>query len=152
MCPAGRCAFRPLDRGSLDPQAPGRHPGRSFIGYASGDGFATAPDLVRFAEALADGTVLDRPYAELFAGAKLPGPEPTSYEAYTMPVSIINGQWLIGRGGGGGGSGANWDIYRDTGWVGVVLSNYDDTPLQEICLKELEAITGQPVDPPGGGG
>ena len=72
--------------------------GRPRLGlYASGDGFATAPDLVRFAEALRDGTVLDRPFAELFAGAKLPGPEPTSFEAYTMPVSIINGQWVIGR-------------------------------------------------------
>jgi CubicO group peptidase (beta-lactamase class C family) len=94
-------AVRNLDKGSLDPNIQGRNPGRSFIGYASGDGFATAPDLVRFAEALRDGTVLDRPYADLFAGAKLPGLEPTSYGAYTMPVSIINGQWVIGRGGGG---------------------------------------------------
>lgn len=145
-------AVRNLDKDSLSQQGSGENPGRSFIGYASGNGFATAPDLVRFAEALRDGTVLDRPFAELFAGAKLPGPEPTSFEAYTMPVAIINGQWVIGRGGGTGGSGANWDIYPDTGWVGVVLSNYDDIPLQEICLRELEAVTGQPVDPPGGGG
>ncbi len=145
-------AVRNLDKGSLSPPIAGRNPGRSFIGHASGGAFATAPDLVRFAEALRDGTVLDRPYADLFAGAKLPGPEPTAFEAYTMPVSIINGQWVIGRGGGAGGIGANWDIYPDTGWVGVVLSNYDEIPLFEICLKELEAVTGQPVDPPGGGG
>ena len=144
-------AVRNLDKGSLSPPIAGRNPGRSFIGHASGDAFATAPDLVRFAEALRDGTVLDRPYADLFAGAKLPGPEPTAFEAYTMPVSIINGQWVIGRGGGAGGIGANWDIYPDTGWVGVVLSNYDEIPLFEICLEELEAVTGQPVDPPGGG-
>jgi CubicO group peptidase (beta-lactamase class C family) len=144
-------AVRNLDKGSLSPPIAGRNPGRSFIGHASGGAFATAPDLVRFAEALRDGTVLDRPYADLFAGAKLPGPEPTAFEAYTMPVSIINGQWVIGRGGGAGGIGANWDIYPDTGWVGVVLSNYDEIPLVEICLKELEAVTGQPVDPPGGG-
>jgi hypothetical protein len=104
-------AVRNLDKGSLNPQIPGRNPGRSFIGYASGDGFATAGDLVRFAEALGDGTVLDRPFAELFAGAKRPGPEPTSFEAYTMPVGIINGQWVIGRGGATGGSVANWNIY-----------------------------------------
>jgi len=144
-------AVRNLDKGSLDPNIEGRNPGRSFIGYASGDGFATAPDLVRFAEALRDGTVLDRPYADLFAGAKLPGPDPTSYGAYTMPVSIINGQWVIGRGGGGGGIGANWNIYRDTGWVGVILSNCDGVPLLDICLREAEAVTGAPVNPPGGG-
>ncbi|OZV76373.1 serine hydrolase [Micromonospora echinospora] len=145
-------AVRNLDKGSLDPNIRGRNPGRSFIGYASGDGFATAPDLVRFAEALRDGTVLDRPYADLFAGPKLPGPEPTSYEAYTMPVSIVNGQWVIGRGGGGGGIGANWSIYPDTGWVGVVLSNHDGVPMLGICLREAEAVTGGPVGPPGGGG
>jgi CubicO group peptidase (beta-lactamase class C family) len=144
-------AVRNLDKGSLDRPILGRNPGRSFIGYTSGEGFAAAPDLVRFAEALYDGTLLDRPYADLFAGAKLPGPEPTAFEAYTMPVSITNGQWVIGRGGAAGGIGANWDIYPDTGWVGVVLSNSDNTPLLEICLEELAAVTGQPVDPPGGG-
>ena len=144
-------AVRNLDKGSLGPEAPNRNPGRSFIGYASGEGFATAPDLVRFAHALSDGTVLDRPYADLFAGAKLPGHEPTSFEAYTMPVAITNGQWVIGRGGGAGGIGANWDIYPDTGWVGVVLSNYDDIPLLEILQQQVQAVTGQPVDPPGGG-
>ncbi|PZW03356.1 CubicO group peptidase, beta-lactamase class C family [Micromonospora phaseoli] len=144
-------AVRNLDRGSVSPPIRGRNPARSFIGYASADGFATAPDLVRFAHALRDGTLLDRPYADLFAGAKLPGPGPTSFEAYTMPISIIGGQWVIGRGGGTGGGGANWTIYPDTGWVGVVLSNYDDMPLLEICLQEVEAVTGQRLDPPGGG-
>ncbi|TDD39600.1 serine hydrolase domain-containing protein [Saccharopolyspora elongata] len=137
-------AVRNLDKGT-------RNPGRGFIGYASGDGFATAPDLVRFANALRDGTVLDRPYADLFAGPKLPGHGPTSYEAYTMPVSIIGDQWVIGRGGGTGGSSANWTIYPDTGWVGVVLSNYDEVPIQDICLQEIKAITGVTIDPPGGG-
>lgn len=144
-------AVRNLDKGSLGPGAPGRNPGRSFIGYSSGEGFATAPDLARFAQALRDGTLLDRPYADLFAGAKLPGHEPTSFAAYTMPVAIIGGQWVIGRGGGAGGIAANWDIYPDTGWVGVVLSNYDDIPLLEILHQQMQAITGQPIDPPGGG-
>ncbi|MEU8377315.1 serine hydrolase domain-containing protein [Micromonospora sp. NPDC048894] len=145
-------AVRNLDKGSLDPNILGRNPGRGFIGYASGDGFATAPDLVRFAEALRDGTLLDRPYADLFAGAKLPGPVPTAYEGYTMPVSIVNGQWVIGRGGGAGGVGANWSIYPDTGWVGVILGNSDGVPMLDICLREAEAVTGGPVGPPGGGG
>ena len=144
-------AVRNLDKGSVGPNTPGRNPGRGFIGYASGDGFATAPDLVRFAEALRDGTVLDRPYAELFAGAKLPGPAATSFDGYTMPVSIVNGQWVFGRGGGNGGIGADWSIYPDTGWVGVVLSNCDGVPLLDVLLREAGAITGAPVKPPGGG-
>jgi CubicO group peptidase (beta-lactamase class C family) len=146
-------AVRNLDKGSPSPQMPGRNPGRSFIGYASGDGFATAPDLVRFAHALRDGTVLDRPYVELFTGAKLPGRGgPRSFIGYTMPVKVVNGpQWLFGRGGANGGSAANWNIYPDTDWVGVVLSNYDDIPIQEILKRETQAVTGQPIDPPAGG-
>jgi CubicO group peptidase (beta-lactamase class C family) len=146
-------AVRNLDKGTLDP-FPDRNPGRSFIGHASGGGFATAPDLVRFAEALRDGTLLNRPYADLYTGAKLPFPgDPTSYAAYSGPLSILNGtQWVFGRGGGGGGIAANWNVYPDIDWVGVVLSNSDDLlDFGEILAQEQQAITGQPVDPPGGG-
>ena len=65
-------AIRNLHDSSPNPDETGKNPGRSFIGDAGGGGFATAADLVRFAHALADGTVLDRPYAELFAAAKIP--------------------------------------------------------------------------------
>ncbi|MFD1146947.1 serine hydrolase domain-containing protein [Saccharothrix hoggarensis] len=143
-------AVRNLDKGSVSPHITGRNPARGFIGHASGDGFVTAPDLVRFANALRDGTVLARPYADLFAGAKLPGHEPTSYAGYTMPVKVVGDQWMIGRGGGAGGIGANWSIYPDTGWVGVILSNYDDIPLVEIGVRETKAITGVTLDPGGG--
>ena len=145
-------AVRNLDKGSVDPIIKGRNPGRGFIGHASGDGFATAPDLVRFAEGLRNGTLLQRPYADLFAGAKLPGPDPTSFDGYTMPISIVNGQWVFGRGGGAPGVGANWSVYPDTGWVGVGLSNCDSEALLDILMRQEAAITGAPVTPPGGGG
>jgi hypothetical protein len=70
-----------------------------------------------------------------------------------MPISISNGQWVIGRGGAGPGIGANWSIYPDTGWVGVVLSNDDNLPIQDLLVRQEAAITGAPVNlPPGGGG
>ncbi|MFD0857195.1 serine hydrolase [Actinomadura adrarensis] len=137
-------AVRNLDKGSVNPQIAGKNPARGFIGYVGDDGFATAPDLIRFAHALRDGTVLDRPHADLFTGAKLPGRGGgDSFMAYTMPAKIINGRWQIGRGGGTGGSAANWNIYPDSDWVGVVLSNYDDVPLQEILQLERQAIMGR---------
>ncbi|MBY8847516.1 beta-lactamase family protein [Saccharothrix sp. MB29] len=144
-------AVRNLDKGTANPYIPGRNPARGFIGHASGDAFATAPDLVRFANALRDGTVLSRPFVDLFAGPKLPGHDSTSYKAYTMPISIVGDQWVIGRGGVAGGSAANWSIYPDTGWVGVVLCNTDDVPFPEICIQETKAVTGVTLDPPGGG-
>ncbi|KPM53715.1 beta-lactamase [Frankia sp. R43] len=144
-------AVRNLDRSTPNPAAPGRNPGRSFIGFAGDDGFATAPDLVRFAQALRDGTVLDGPFADLFIGAKVPqgkgkdgGPAPAhpSFMAYSIAAKIINGQWVIGHGGGNGGSVANWHIYPDTDWVGVILGNYDGVPMQELVDREMQAITG----------
>ncbi|GAA0461118.1 serine hydrolase [Paractinoplanes deccanensis] len=145
-------AVRNLDKGSVLKPIEGRNPGRAFIGNPSGDGFATAPDLVRFAEALRDGTLLSRPYADLFAGAKLPGSEPTSFHGYTMPISLSNGQWVVSRGGAAPGIGANWSIYPDTGWVSVALTNDDTTPLPDILARQESAITGAPFIPPSGGG
>ncbi|GAA0329508.1 beta-lactamase family protein [Actinoallomurus spadix] len=146
-------AVRNLDKGSPRPYEPGKNPGRSFIDAPGDGGFATAPDLVRFAHALRDGTVLDRHYADLFTGAKIPhtpqtegfraAPANMSFEAYGLPVAIVNGQWTWTRGGGAPGIGANWTIYPDTDWVGVILGNIDEVPLQEMAEQETQAVTGQ---------
>ncbi|MFI6287194.1 serine hydrolase domain-containing protein [Streptomyces sp. NPDC051018] len=149
-------AVRNLDKGSPSPYVPGRNPGRNFIDAPGDGGFATAPDLVRFAYALLDGTVLDRPYADLFTGAKIPqapqggglvagraAPADAGFGAYAMPVRIVGGQWVWGRAGGDPGVGAAWNIYPDTGWVGVVLSNRDGVPLREIIERQIQAVTGR---------
>jgi hypothetical protein len=96
--------------------------------------------------------LLNRP-TPTCTGAKLPFPgDPTSYAAYSGPLSILDGtQWVFGR-GGGGGIAANWNVYPDIDWVSAVLSNSDDLlDFGEILAQEQQAITGQPVDPPGGG-
>jgi CubicO group peptidase (beta-lactamase class C family) len=144
-------AVRNLDKSSSDAQTAGVNPGRAFIDAPGDGGFTTAPDLVRFARALSDGTLLDRPYAELLTGAKLPQaaqegqPAPTlpSFMAYSLPVHIVNGQWVWSRGGGNPGVGANWTIYPYAGWVGVILGNIDGMPLQEMAQREMRAVLGQ---------
>ncbi len=143
-------SVRNLDKGSPHPDVLGKNPGRSFIDAPGDGGFATAPDLIRFARALGDGTVLDRPWVELLTGAKIPH-SGSSFGAYDMPVHIVGGQWVFGRGGGNPGVSANWNIYPYTGWVGVVLGNCDGLALQEIIRREMQAVTGaSPGD--GGGG
>ncbi|MEV7344119.1 serine hydrolase domain-containing protein [Streptomyces sp. NPDC093544] len=145
-------AVRNLNEGSPYPYELGKNPGRSFIDAPGDGGFATAPDLVRFAQGLGNGTVLDRPYADLLTGAKIPHGQAqgglaatadSSFGAYDMPVHIVNGQWVFGRAGANPGSCASWNIYPYTGWVGVVLSNYDGLPLQEISQQEVQAVTGR---------
>ncbi|MFI6497967.1 serine hydrolase domain-containing protein [Nonomuraea typhae] len=146
-------AVRNLDKGSPSPHTPGKNPGRNFIDAPGDGGFATAPDLVRFAQALRDGTVLDRRYADLLIGPRTPLPPQggglraaaadAGFGAYLMPVHIVNGQWLWGRAGGDPGVGASWNIYPDTGWVGVILSNHDGVPLWEMIEQEIQAVTGR---------
>ncbi|MFI0982033.1 serine hydrolase domain-containing protein [Streptomyces sp. NPDC021093] len=156
-------AVRNLDKGSADPYQLGKNPARTFIDAPGDGGFATAPDLIRFAHALADGTVLDRHYAELLTGPKIPhapqggGLAPrrqatvvdASFGAYQMPVGIVNGQWLKGRAGVNPGSFASWNIYPDTGWVGVILGNQDGAPFPQIIEQEMQAVLGpsRPLSP-----
>ncbi|WAL98730.1 serine hydrolase domain-containing protein [Streptomyces sp. Je 1-369] len=148
-------AVRNLDKGSPDPFQLGKNPARSYIDFPGDGGFATAPDLVRFAQALGDGTVLDRPYAELLTAPKIPlapqggglradrsTPADAAFATYMMPVSLIDGQWLNGRAGVNPGSLASWNIYPDSGWVGVILGNYDDVPFTEIIEQEMRAVLG----------
>ncbi|MEU7587767.1 serine hydrolase domain-containing protein [Micromonospora sp. NPDC049230] len=143
-------AVRNLDKSS--PYLAGKNPGRAFIDAPGDGGFATAPDLVRFAHAPGDGTVLNRPWADLLTAAKLPH-GPASFGSYTIPVRIVNGQWMFARADGNPGVGASWSIYPYTGWVGVILSNSDGVPLKEMSQQEMRAVTGgSPGGGPGGGG
>lgn len=145
-------AVRNLDKSSPNRETLGKNPGRAFIDPPGDGGFATAPDLVRFAHALGDGTLLDRPWADVLTGAKLPH-GPTSFGAYGITASIVGGQWMYQRAGGNPGVAANWDIYPDTDWAGVILGNCDGVPLQEMIGQEMQAITGaRPGGGSGGGG
>ncbi|WP_433544465.1 serine hydrolase domain-containing protein (plasmid) [Streptomyces sp. CA-294286] len=148
-------AVRNLDKGSPDPYQLGKNPARNFIDAPGDGGFATAPDLIRFADALTEGTLLDKHYAELLTGPKIPhapqggglargtaGPADASFGAYQMPVGIVNGQWLKGRAGVNPGSFASWNIYPDTGWVGVILGNQDGAPFPQIIEREMQAVLG----------
>lgn len=142
-------ALRHLDEGSPYPYVLGRNPGRAFIDAPGDGGFATAPDLVRFVRGLSDGTLLDRPWADVLTAAKIPT-GPGSFAAYGIAGHISNGQWQRQRAGGNPGVGANWSIYPDSGWVGVILGNRDGASLVDVLAQETLAVTGE--EPGGGAG
>ncbi|WP_131737039.1 serine hydrolase domain-containing protein [Actinomadura roseirufa] len=144
-------AIRNLDKSSPNPQMLGKNPGRAFIDAPGDGGFATARDLARFGHALGDGTVLERPWADVFTAANSPH-GPASFGTYGPVAKIVGDQWVWSRGGGNPGVGANWSIYPYTDWVGVILSNIDGVPLQEMVGREMQAITGVSPGGEGGGG
>jgi CubicO group peptidase (beta-lactamase class C family) len=92
-------------------------------GGPAGGGYSTAPDLLRFAEALKSGKLI----------------KPATYELMTAPKPDVNSPrygfgfqldpqaGIAGHSGGFPGISSNLDIFKGTGYVAVVMSNYGDT-------------------------
>jgi CubicO group peptidase (beta-lactamase class C family) len=105
-----------------------------FIGGPDGGAYSTAEDLLRFVTALRTGRLLNRSFAELVTGGKVPVPptgRPTGASqrlaGYGFEDLIFGDRRVFGHPGGGPGRATNLDVYPDLGWVSVVLGNYDTT-------------------------
>jgi CubicO group peptidase (beta-lactamase class C family) len=89
-------------------------------GGPAGGGYSTAEDLLRFAEALATGKLVSAATFELMT---TPKPEVSS-PRYGYGFSIDMEAGTVGHSGGFPGISSNLDIFKGTGYVAVVLSNY----------------------------
>ena len=89
-------------------------------GGPAGGGYSTAGDLVKFVEALKSGKLVSPATYELMT---TPKPEVKSPEyGYGFGVDTETG--IVGHSGGFPGISSNLDIFKRTGYVAVVLSNY----------------------------
>jgi CubicO group peptidase (beta-lactamase class C family) len=142
---------RHLDKDGGAGDVPGTNSARGFIGSGGGNGFSTAPDLVRFATALQQNDLLKQAYTRLYVNSKVSGPpmgrtppaDPArteAFHAYGPTSSIYNDQHYISHGGGIAGGSTNWSIYLDIDWVAVVLCNYD-LDIEPIITQERGRIT-----------
>jgi CubicO group peptidase (beta-lactamase class C family) len=89
-------------------------------GGPAGGGYSTAGDLVRFAEALQSGKLVSPATFELMT---TPKPELKSPE-YGYGFGVDTEAGIVGHSGGFAGISSNLDIFKGTGYVAVVLSNY----------------------------
>lgn len=89
-------------------------------GGPAGGGYSTAEDLVRFAEALKSGKLVSPKTFELMT---TPKPELNSPE-YGYGFDVDTQTSVVGHSGGFAGISSNLDIFKGTGYVAVVLSNY----------------------------
>ncbi|WP_433515451.1 serine hydrolase domain-containing protein [Nonomuraea sp. CA-143628] len=147
-------AVRNLDKGSVYGDAgQGSNSARGWMGTGGGNGFSTAPDLVRFAVALQGGRLTSRPYTEVYVNGKIsakPLKEDTSgnslrgetFQAYGPVAPIYNNQRIITHGGGAGGISTSWSFYLDMDWTAIVLSNYDLQSIEPIIALERSLVTG----------
>jgi CubicO group peptidase (beta-lactamase class C family) len=89
-------------------------------GGPAGGGYSTVEDLVRFAEALKAGKLVAPKTFELIT---TPKPEVNSSQ-YGYGFSVDTQTGVVGHSGGFPGISSNLDIFKGTGYVAVVLSNY----------------------------
>jgi len=89
-------------------------------GGPAGGGYSTVEDLVRFAEALKAGKLVSPATFELMT---TPKPEVHSPE-YGYGFGVDPETRIVGHSGGFPGISSNLDIFKGTGYVAVVMSNY----------------------------
>ena len=89
-------------------------------GGPAGGGYSTVDDLLRFAEALKAGKLVS---AQTFDLMTTPKPDVHS-PGYGFGFEIDPSTGVVGHSGGFPGISSNLDIFKGTGYVGVVLSNY----------------------------
>ena len=91
-------------------------------GGPAGGGFSTVEDLHRFARALVGGKLVS---AEMVRTLTTPKPDLSSPNyGYGFGLGGEPGNRIAGHSGGFLGISSNLDIYLDSGFVAVVLSNY----------------------------
>jgi CubicO group peptidase (beta-lactamase class C family) len=108
---------------------------RGFIGTPAGDAFSTCADMARFARALQGAKLLNRAFTGITLGGKLPlGPPagspavavpPVGFQCYGPMTMLVNNQWVTGHSGGAPGTSTDFQMYPDSDWVSVILSNRD---------------------------
>lgn len=113
-----------------------------FTGGPADGAYSTVSELLTYAQALQAGKLLGRPLVQLFSSGKVPlsptdppaDPTPNRFYGYGHRNEIAGSQRVFGHSGSTNGGRTNFDIYPDSGWVAVVLGNYDDpvTPIVEL--------------------
>lgn len=118
-----------------------------FIGLPDGAGgpYTTTTDLLAFATALQNSTLLGPDYVRLALNGKVPlSPRPTPFDeeiqlylsGYGLTDTLINDKHILSHAGEGPGVTSNLDIYPTLDWVAIVLENYDLQPfglIPDVC-------------------
>jgi CubicO group peptidase (beta-lactamase class C family) len=101
--------------------------------------FATCAQMERFAHALWEERLLDPAYTRLVLSPKLPmppppGPDPlTVFTGYGPGATLAGDRWSYGHSGGSSnGAATELIFYPDSGYVTVILSNYEPEAIRGI--------------------
>lgn len=110
------------------------------IGNPSGGAYSTVADMHAFAQALTGHRLLRPAITETVLAGKVdsdrPGGPPGDRYAYGFSDQKINGVRVVGHNGGTPGYEAQLDVYPETGWTVVVLTNQDGVLVPAVRRSE----------------
>ena len=111
----------------------------------SGGAYSTAGDLASFARALTDHRLLSPKMTATVLTPRVaspqPGGPPVDMYTYGFAYQALDGVTFVGHNGGTPGYGGQIDIYPQSGYVVVILTNQDDALVPAIQKSEA-LITG----------
>lgn len=113
-----------------------------WIGSPYHGAFSSAPDLLRFANALHGNRLLSPAFTRIVTGGRHPlGPADKPAEAgelqfygYGHAETVTGGHRVVGHSGSGPGRATNLDVFPDADRAVVVLSNHDTSVRPIVAL------------------
>ncbi|HZT42713.1 MAG TPA: serine hydrolase domain-containing protein [Chthonomonadaceae bacterium] len=115
-------------------------------GNPAGGGYSTAPDLLKFAQALRGHKLLNAALTETITSGKVDTPfGPDRRYGYGFGESLFNGRSVRGHNGGGPNSGINSDLemFWDGSYTVIVMGNYDAPAAQDLATKICTFLSRQ---------
>jgi CubicO group peptidase (beta-lactamase class C family) len=109
-------------------------------GGPHGGGYSTATNLLKFSDALRSGKLLKRENVAILLSAK-PELGATEY-GYGFDVDETRG--TAGHGGGSHGISNNFEMFLDSGWTAIVLSNYTMPGIEASApvVQKIQELVG----------
>ena len=113
-------------------------------GGPAGGGYSTVEDLLKFANALHNHELLNAKYTDLVMTGKVDAGNAqagSSKYGYGFFDEMFKGTRIIEHGGDFPGVNTRFEMYIDSGYTVIVLSNYDHPAAQRVSAKLREMIT-----------
>lgn len=110
-----------------------------LMGSSAGGGDSTAPDLLRFDQALRSHKLLNAELTNLVLTGKAEVAPGEKY-AYGFEEHFVDGQRVVGHGGGAPGMNCDLRMYWDSGYTVIVMSNFSPPIAQQIARYIEERI------------
>ena len=113
-------------------------------GSSAGGGYSTAPDLLKFAQALRGYKLLSKELTEKVTSAKVDTRfSPDLKYGYGFMETQVSGHSVRGHGGGAPGINSDLNIFWDGSYTVVVMGNYDPPAAQDLAQKITEFLARQ---------